>query len=191
MGLPILTEQSYADFIEERFDDARASGERVVFTNRGSSDARVILKTFFHSATKSLELFTGCLNGEVYDASALIDAARRLSKGSIRVLVANHPLRNSSALFDLQPEAAAGQILVNAFERAGEETVARRYPNFAICDERHFRIERDHATKTSMVMLNGQAEPLAKEYRDLFEQLWEQSRPIDWSRIANPVPAVA
>jgi hypothetical protein len=191
MALSPVPEKSYREFVEERFDEARDSTARVVFTNRGSTDARVVLKAFLHNATKSLEIYAGCLPSEVYDPRALIGAAKRLPQGSIRILVANRPLGESSALFDLKEEATTGTIVVKQYQEASRENAETRYQHFAICDGKHFRIERDHFDKTAVIILNGSAEKVAKEYTALFEELWVRASPVDWSRINVRTAAVA
>lgn len=190
MAISVLPEHSYAEFVEDRFDEARDNNARVVFTNRGRHDALIVLKAFFQNATKSLEMYTGCLTNEVYDPQTLIACAKRLPKEAIRILVADRPVAESSALFDLKAEAATGSILVRQFREAADD-VAQRYQYFVICDGKHFRIERDHSEKIAVVILNGSGEDVAKEYAELFEQLWHRSEPFDWTRVRSVVAAVA
>src|SRR5207244_1607080 len=143
------------------------------------------------NATKSLEIYTGCLNSQLYDPQALIASAKRLPKGAVRILVANRPLGESSALFYLKAEAASGSIVVRQFRESEDDATERRYRQFAICDGKHFRIERNHTDKIAVVILNGGEEDVAKEYKELFEQLWNRSAPFDWSLIRIVVAAVA
>jgi hypothetical protein len=190
MAITPVPEQPYTEIVKDRFDEARDSSDRVVFTNRGSSEARVLLKELFHSATHSLEIYTRCLNNEVYDPRLLIATARRLPAGGVRILVADHRPGESSALYDLSSEGQSGLIRVKQFREAADHSTQPSYQPFAICDGKHFRIEKDHFSKTAVVVLNGAAEPLAKDYTELFEDLWNRSDPYDWPRL-NAVTTAA
>jgi hypothetical protein len=166
-----MDEKLYSDFVNEQFE-AAASGSPVVFSNRGSEHARIVLRKLIQTTSRTLDIFTGSLTHSVYDPGDIRAVCARRAK--VRVIIGDElPFGEESALSSLTPEIERGVIEVCKVIR-----LDANQPHFIISDGENLRAELDHGAKTAVVILNASALNVGHDYAARFDSLHKNSRPL-------------
>lgn len=173
------SDMEYADFVATRFKEAESASAPIVFTNRGSENARIVLRELVLRTTKSLDIFTGSLSAAVYDPAVIAGCARRLATAGkpVRILYSDGPpFPEASAIPLLREEVQRGAVLLR---KLTEIDPTGRLNHFAISDGTNIRAESNHADRTATILLKADPEKVARPYADLFEKLWFRAVPHD------------
>lgn len=142
-----------------------ANNDGTIFPNNCPDKTAVVLQEFIRSAKKSVYIYCGQLNAEVYGKlqGDFADAISR--KVDVRVVCASEPLQ-SKELAEMLREERCLRVLSTQVD----------LPHFAIFDEQRYRIETNQETKDAFVCAY-----VGEDQRDRIQNI-EAAHDILWAR---------
>lgn len=175
----IAEEISKYDSMIERL--AREQSHNVV-GNGSVEHARSLIRTMFRYASKSIDIFNGCMSEAVYAQQDIIDSAKAfLAKGGQLTVViqsrmsidemGKHPFFSEAIKYMdcCTHGGCAGDSALRVF--LGNEQVSRMNSHFLIMDDRGYRFEEDRAEPRAVASFNDTetAQKLKVLYRDIIK----------------------
>ncbi|MER9274407.1 hypothetical protein [Mesorhizobium sp. M0520] len=174
------------DYIERVTRAATERKGEPVFN--GSIDhARVIVKTMFKHARRTVDIFSGTLNPRVYAPDEVLDEAEFFLTSSdhhVRIILE----RADVDLYAKHPFYKRFSEYTNLETRVLDSVMAGNIRfHLLVADEDCYRFEQDKA-QVAAIAAWGDAKG-GKHLKSLFETLWERAFPLNSAKMAIPLQA--
>lgn len=163
--------ETYRAFVADALSRSRGSAEGIVFGNRGTEHARIVMEAIIGDTKASLRVLTGSLVASVHSPLAFRELLARRPDARVRVIVDRLTSLEGSALEQLAHWIGAHEDAALRVRRVAQTAE----PHMAIADDRLLRIETDHGSRAAVVALNKP--DVCRSHARRFDSLWDRSGP--------------
>ena len=141
-----------------------------IFLNSGMERASIVVGALFRVAKKSMDIYSGCLDGGVYtqDMFASLLDEQKIQPENIRVIV-TEPDKVKKENKELVTFLNGRGILVKSFEDIGRHLI--------VADGDCYRFEHDHENKKAFFAfgVKNDTDAVLNKLQKAFENMWNRA----------------